>query len=80
MDERQEVTASLARIEAQGRATHHRLDEYRSDLIRHIEHDDTRFEAMNERITKSRVKQGWILGVGVGALWVVTWVKDHLTF
>jgi hypothetical protein len=80
MSNEQEVTASLARIEAQGRATHHRMDEYREDLIRHIEHDDERFETMNERITKGRVKQGWLIGAGVGGLWVVTWLKDHLTF
>ncbi len=80
MTDLQEMAASLARIEAQGRSTHHRLDEYRADLKAHIVHDDTRFEKVNERITKGAVKQGWIVGLGVGAITVFGWMKDHLTF
>ena len=80
MTELQEMAASLARIEAQGRSTHHRLDEYREDLIRHIGKDDARFEKVDERITKGAVKQGWLIGVGVGGIALLTWVKDHLTF
>ncbi len=80
MTDLQEMAASLARIEAQGRSTHHRLDELRDDLVRHMAYDDTRFEKVNDRITKGAVKQGWIVGLGVGAIGVLGWVKDHLTF
>ncbi|MEE8606721.1 MAG: hypothetical protein V3S55_03875 [Nitrospiraceae bacterium] len=80
MSELQEMAASLARIEAQGRSTHHRLDEQREDFIRHMGEDDVRFELLSERITKGRVKQGWFLGCGVGAVAFVSWIKDHLTF
>lgn len=76
----EEMAASLARIEQQGRSTHHRLDEYRADLIRHVEHNDQRFAALDSRITKGAVKQGWIVGLGVGAMIVLNWAKDHLTF
>lgn len=76
----EEMAASLARIEAQGRSTHHRLDELRDDLLRHVKIDDTRFEAVNDRVTSGAVKQGWLVGLGVGAMVVLTWVKDHLTF
>lgn len=79
MTDLQEMTASLARIEAQGRSTHHRLDELRDDLKDHVAHDDTRFEKVNERITKGAVKQGWMVGIGVGAIGVVTYLKDILT-
>lgn len=79
MTDLQEMAASLARIEAQGRSTHHRLDEYRADLKAHVAHDDTRFDKVNERITKGAVKQGWMVGIGVGAIAVVSFLRDHLT-
>lgn len=68
-----EMIASLARIEAQGRSTHHRLDELRGDLLRHVAHDDVRFEKINGRLTSGAVKQGWMIGLGVGALAVLNW-------
>jgi len=80
MSDQEKMIEALARIEAQGRSTHHRLDEYRADLIRHVEHDDERFETVNKRITSGAVKQGWMIGLGVGAIAVLGWVKDHLTF
>lgn len=80
MTDQEQMIAALARIEAQGRSTHHRLDEYRADLIRHVEHDDERFEKIDARITKGAVKQGWMIGLGVGAMVVLNWAKDHLTF
>lgn len=80
MTDQEKMISALARIEAQGRSTHHRLDEYRADLIRHVKHDDERFERVNGRITKGAVKQGWMIGLGVGALAVLNWAKDHLTF
>lgn len=76
----EDMAASLARIEAQGRSTHHRLDELRGDLKSHVKHDDERFETVNGRITSGAVKQGWMIGLGVGAIAVLGWVKDHLTF
>jgi hypothetical protein len=79
MTDLQQMAASLARIEAQGRSTHHRLDELRDDLKDHVVHDDARFEKVNERITKGAVKQGWIVGIGVGAMGVLSYLKDHLT-
>ncbi len=79
MTDLQEMAASLARIEAQGRSTHHRLDEMRDDFKAHVVHDDTRFEKVNERITKGAVKQGWMVGIGVGAIAVVSFLRDHLT-
>ncbi len=74
------IIEALARIEAQGRSTHHRLDEYREDLIRHVKSDDERFETMSTRINKGAVKQGWMIGVGVGVIAFFSWAKDHLTF
>jgi hypothetical protein len=73
----EEMSASLARIEAQGRSTHHRLDELRDDLLRHVKHDDERFEKVNGRITSGAIKQGWMVGLGVGAIAVLNWA---LTF
>jgi hypothetical protein len=74
------IIAALARIEQQGRSTHHRLDEYRADLVRHIKHDDERFEKVDGRITKGAIKQGWLVGIGVGAIAALSWIKDYLTF
>lgn len=76
----EDMASSLARIEAQGRSTHHRLDELRGDLLRHVKEDDVRFEKIDARITNGAVKQGWMIGLGVGAIAVLGWVKDHLTF
>ena len=76
----EQMAESLARIEAQGRSTHHRLDELRDDLLRHVAHDDVRFEKVNGRITSGAIKQGWMLGIGVGVIAVANWMKDHLTF
>lgn len=76
----EEIAAALARIEAQGASTHHRLDELREDLLRHVQEDEVRFEKVNGRITRGAVRQGWILGLGVGAMAVLNWAKDHLTF
>lgn len=76
----EEMAASLARIEQQGRSTHHRLDELREDLLRHVSEDDKRFEKVEKRITSGAVKQGWVIGLGVGAVAVFSWAKDHLTF
>lgn len=80
MTDQEQMIAALARIEAQGRSTHHRLDEYRADLLRHIQHDDIRFEKLNSRVTRGAVKQGWMLGIGVGVIAFANWAKDHLTF
>lgn len=76
----EQMAASLARIEAQGASTHHRLDELRGDLLRHMKEDDDRFEKVNGRITSGAVKQGWMLGIGVGVIAFANWAKDHLTF
>lgn len=80
MTDQEKMVSALARIEAQGASTHHRLDEMRQDLRAHVKHDDERFETVNGRITAGAVKQGWMIGLGVGAIAVIGWVKDHLTF
>lgn len=76
----EEMAASLARIEAQGVATHDRLGELRDDLLRHAAEDDVRFDKLNSRVTRGAVKQGWMLGIGVGVIAFANWAKDHLTF
>lgn len=73
----EEMAASLARIEAQGASTHHRLDELRGDLLRHVQEDDARFDKVNGRVTSQAVRQAWMVGLGVGVIAVLNWA---LTF